>query len=129
MTEPSRFLKDFDLRHLDIGSRQSNKFGRMSTPSLNGFKEQQSAPRPVFKRIENKVKESKPTSNVENVSMEAISDVNVFKVGDRVFHEKFLRGVIISVDGVGPNRKAEVNFDNVGKKTLLLRFAKLSLIK
>lgn len=128
MTEPSRFLKDFDIRHLDIGNRQSNRFGRMSTPTLNGFKEQP-VPRTMFRSVENKVTESKPKPNEENVSMEAISDVNVFKVGDRVFHEKFLRGVIISVDGVGPNRKAEVNFDNVGKKTLLLRFAKLSLIK
>lgn len=56
------------------------------------------------------------------------SDYNLIKVNDNVYHEKFGAGVVISVEGVGPNRKAKVNFNSCGEKMLLLRFAKLTIL-
>ena len=45
----------------------------------------------------------------------------------RVYHSKFGYGIVISTEGDGPDKKAIINFDTVGTKTLLLKFAKLIL--
>ncbi|GCD78489.1 DNA helicase [Thermaurantimonas aggregans] len=45
--------------------------------------------------------------------------------GDRVYHQKFGYGKVLSVEGTGVNKKASVAFDQVGEKKLLLQYAKL----
>lgn len=55
------------------------------------------------------------------------SPVSELKEGQRVEHDRFGFGTIISFDGEGPNTKAVVDFDNGGRKTLLLKFAKLRI--
>ncbi|MGM0665707.1 MAG: ATP-dependent helicase [Bacteroidota bacterium] len=47
------------------------------------------------------------------------------KEGSIVYHDRFGRGTIISIDGEAPNTTALVNFDKSGEKKLLLRFARL----
>lgn len=42
----------------------------------------------------------------------------------RIRHERFGTGTVLSVQGTGPSAKAVIEFDNVGTKTLLLKFAK-----
>ena len=49
-------------------------------------------------------------------------------VGDKVSHERFGQGTVISLDGAGNSAKAVVDFQGVGRKTLLLSFAKLEKI-
>jgi DNA helicase-2/ATP-dependent DNA helicase PcrA len=46
--------------------------------------------------------------------------------GDRVTHERFGEGEVISVEGEPPNTTALINFKTAGTKKLLLRFAKLT---
>lgn len=48
--------------------------------------------------------------------------------GDRVRHERFGEGVVVSVDGEPPNTTALIDFKSAGTKKLLLRFAKLTRI-
>ena len=48
--------------------------------------------------------------------------------GDRVVHERFGEGEVISVEGESPNTTALVNFKSSGTRKLLLRFAKLKRI-
>ena len=49
-------------------------------------------------------------------------------VGDKVSHERFGQGTVICLDGTGNSAKAVVDFQGVGRKTLLLSFAKLEKI-
>ena len=51
------------------------------------------------------------------------------QVGMQVEHDRFGKGKVISVEGLGANKKATVFFSNVGQKQLLLKFAKLRLMK
>ena len=48
--------------------------------------------------------------------------------GMRVWHSKFGKGVINTLEGSGADTKAIVDFEAVGEKTLILRFAKLKKI-
>ena len=50
-------------------------------------------------------------------------------VGQRVEHDRFGYGTILSLEGDGPNRKAVVSFDASGQKTLLLMTATSSVGK
>lgn len=49
----------------------------------------------------------------------------IHRVGSRVLHEAFGRGRIIAIDGRGDNARAIVDFESVGKKHLMLKFANL----
>ena len=46
-------------------------------------------------------------------------------VGERIEHNRFGPGKILSITGVVPELKAEVEFDHYGRKTLLLKYAKM----
>lgn len=48
--------------------------------------------------------------------------------GQRVEHQRFGKGIVLSTEGTGENMKATVKFDNVGTKQLLMKFARLTLI-
>ena len=48
-------------------------------------------------------------------------------VGANVTHERFGKGIVVSIEGEPPNDTASVEFETVGMKKLLLRFAKLTL--
>ena len=58
----------------------------------------------------------------------AASPVADLRVGQRVEHDRFGYGTILSMEGDGPNKKANVEFDQSGVKTLLLKFAKLRIV-
>ena len=45
--------------------------------------------------------------------------------GERVEHNRFGAGRILSIEGVAPELKAKILFDNYGEKLLLLKYAKL----
>ena len=47
----------------------------------------------------------------------------------RVMHSKFGAGTILSIEGAGANKKASVRFDTAGVKMLMLKFARLGIIK
>lgn len=49
--------------------------------------------------------------------------------GDRVEHQRFGKGNIVSIDGAGASKKATVKFDEIGVKQLLLKFARLTVVK
>ncbi len=47
------------------------------------------------------------------------------KIGSRVLHEAFGKGRIVAIDGRGDNARATVDFESVGRKNLMLKFANL----
>jgi DNA helicase-2/ATP-dependent DNA helicase PcrA len=49
-------------------------------------------------------------------------------IGNIVMHERFGKGEVINLEGVGADKKAEIKFEVGGIKKLLLRFAKLDVI-
>ncbi len=56
------------------------------------------------------------------------STSNSLVVGCIIEHSRFGRGKVVSVEGSGLDTKAVVEFANVGRKQLLLRFAKFEVV-
>ena len=52
----------------------------------------------------------------------------VWRIGQRVFHQKFGEGIITGVEGSGADARVQVNFKHAGSKWLALEYAKLTAI-
>ena len=57
------------------------------------------------------------------------SNPDLLQEGMRVMHAKFGAGTILSIEGAGANKKASVRFDREGVKMLMLKFARLGIIR
>lgn len=49
-------------------------------------------------------------------------------VGKRIEHQRFGVGIVETLEGIGENARATIDFRNVGRKTLLLKFAKFRIL-
>nr|WP_294861379.1 UvrD-helicase domain-containing protein [uncultured Fluviicola sp.] len=131
-SEPSRFISEIDQDYLSFetaygtsqgGGRSLNSgrggFDKPFTGGLNrmpGSATHQTAPRGL-------------KSMSELTSKAGTSDSNIdIKVGYNVEHERFGKGKVTKLEGSGVDRKATIFFPHAGAKTLLLKFAKLTIL-
>ena len=56
------------------------------------------------------------------------ADTHGLRTGQSVFHNKFGEGVVLTLEGSGPDARAQVNFGRHGAKWLALSVAKLTPI-
>ena len=56
-------------------------------------------------------------------------DLSKYKSGVRIFHKKFGEGTISNVEPEGDDLKVDINFDKVGHKRLMAKFANLEVIE
>ena len=56
------------------------------------------------------------------------SDTASLQEGMKVEHPKFGFGTVLQMDTTGADRKAKIDFSEIGEKTLLLSFAKLRIV-
>ncbi len=120
--ERSRFLDEIPDNYLKIIQKASSKASFSSSyASSNYGKSSYSVPLSVKKSVPKTSKQI----NTASIGKEATPDDIVPNI--RVYHATFGYGNVIKTDGVSHDKKAVVNFDSVGEKTLLLKFAKLIL--
>ena len=73
------------------------------------------------------IRKLKPVSSNSSSAGANLFD-NKLVTGNIVMHERFGKGEVLNLEGVGADKKAEIKFEVGGIKKLLLRFAKLDLI-
>jgi len=126
MCEPSRFLQEIDEKYVEMPVTNRGRHLQMSDQFFNP--EDVMRPRVSMPKSKN----LKPFKQAElmagNASMLS-NDFSELQTGMEVVHEKFGNGKVISLDGIGSNRKAIIFFPQVGQKQLLLKFAKLVIVK
>ncbi|CAM1346936.1 ATP-dependent helicase [Tenacibaculum crassostreae] len=138
--EPSRFLEEIDDQYLEYLTP------KVPEPSMNRFIDASlfdDAPKKIRfqkpiqkKRKEFLEKKEKPMTIPPKSKMKKVSEMNPkmnlfdgeITVGNIVEHNRFGTGKVLALEGKGPNKKAEIEFSTVGKKKLLLQFAKLKVI-
>jgi DNA helicase II / ATP-dependent DNA helicase PcrA len=79
------------------------------------------------------VEEKHNSEKLKKINQDLPSGIKIQKagsieVGIKVHHERFGVGKVISLEGNFPETKAVIEFENAGKKQILLKFAKLSII-
>ena len=136
---PSRFLKEIDPVHLSGAEKiaspmqsqpmgnNTNQFYRPASKKTvtRPAKQQNTTPRKAgtWSKYEEVKKSSTPQKPFE------ADDPQKIQMGMEVEHPRFGTGKIIGLEGEGTNRKANVFFRQAGQKQLLLKFAKLKIVK
>ena len=67
-------------------------------------------------------------NNLTKKSLGANVDLSKYKEGVRIYHKKFGEGVISNVEPEGDDLKVDIQFDKVGHKRLMAKFANLEII-
>ena len=114
--QPSRFIAEIDPHYLDgFFTPARPSMGR----SLNGPGIQGKVARPNITL--------QPKVEVPDIDTSKLVPINGDQIipGMVIFHPNFGPGKVISIDGLGVNKKAKVMFPKHGQKVLLLKFAKL----
>jgi DNA helicase-2/ATP-dependent DNA helicase PcrA len=137
--EPSRFIEEIDEKYIDNLTPvdtyrfkpliNTDIFGEVDKSKLrknkpgNGAPPQFSGPNELQLRKLRKLKPqlSTPLGNTH------IVDPNLAE-GTLVNHNRFGKGTILSIEGAGNDKKAEIKFEKGDVKKLLLRFAKLEVL-
>jgi len=120
-SNPSRFLRELDARFLHYSQTGGKPF---SAKKDGGSKPLPVREEPPVYKPSAKLKKLSHSDN-KTVTPFNGSDPSEFSEGDHVTHERFGHGIIVTIEGEPPNTTASVDFDNDGRKKLLLRFAKL----
>ncbi|MDD3004122.1 UvrD-helicase domain-containing protein [Flavobacterium sp.] len=141
-SEPSRFINEIDSQYLEYLSPpetnyrykpmiDSDIFGDVDKSKLRQVKPVGSAPPKINleAKFEGNIRKLKPVQSSNSGSSTNNSSEGKLTLGVKVMHERFGKGEVINIEGVGGDKKAEINFEVGGIKKLLLRFAKLEILE
>lgn len=140
--EPSRFINEINAKYLELEVAKS----AMSSLGENSFSDERrswsqqrdafSKPKPASASTANSAtpaQRPKTTSILPKAHVPtpgfAPDAASAFQNGMEVEHEKFGFGKIVNLEGNLPDVKATVFFQGLGNKQLLLKFAKLRIVK
>lgn len=123
----SRFLKDIDPSFISMDAQTTSGVSR--SPQKDDFwgsmREQ---------RLQQTEKRSTAPAKFTAIhqttsSIPLSAEAKELEVGNHIEHERFGRGIVTAIEMSGNDRRAFVEFDSAGKKQLLLKFAKFSIVK
>ena len=119
---PSRFIRDLDpsFLYVDDGRRRESSEERSCRRMSSEMPARQlSMDKPMVRPLRSAVNDSASSEGVSHALCEGMT----------IEHQRFGIGVVLRVEGTGENEKATVEFRNAGTKQLLLKFAKIKILK
>lgn len=144
----SRFIKEIDTKYIKnpeiVASEQSGSvFSSFGASGFSSFPhtEKRTVYYPGSSRSVASPFGSRTTASAERPSFTPASQLKPKKedfvadaptrmrVGQTVEHERFGKGKIITISGNASDLKAVVEFEEFGRKTLLLKFAKMKILQ
>lgn len=126
---PSRFITDIDPCFLEAEDRNAmSSFARpevtaATSGSFHPKSTSPSVPMSMLKRLSGLKETGGGAASFQG------DDPSLFQSGMTVEHQRFGQGKILQLEGEAPNLKATVFFQSAGQKQLLLKFAKLKIVK
>ncbi|MBP5364927.1 MAG: UvrD-helicase domain-containing protein [Bacteroidales bacterium] len=133
---PSRFLNDVDNvfterpKSMNVATQMSRfKFDGTSSQPRNSYSFSRTSAGASARPSASRFKPASAALNRTSASSAGDSQPTLYNIGDRVVHDSFGRGTVIDIEGAGQSTKLRIEFDNVGIKHLLLKFARLKPIK
>lgn len=135
-SNPSRFLKDIDVRYLKMNGGQSvfcreePDFRRDEGGALWNRELVPERSRPSVQPAASRKLHRLPTAAPSSApSVAGNAGTGGLQVGALIQHERFGIGEVTKLEGSGDNTKATVAFRNAGTKQLLLKFARFQVIE
>ena len=136
-SRPSRFIKEVDEKYLDLPEsfneptqvffNDNNLDNNFSKPKFEKRKQGENGTIPsVNKKLIKLSEANRKSSQQANIVPD---DPALIEEGMIIRHSKFGLGEVLKIEGPEPNKKAKVNFEVIGEKQLLLKFAKLQIVE
>ena len=130
--EPSRFLDELDSKYVDRNYMELDKSKNIINSSIQSpFSKKNSEKdfNSINKPSKSIVSKLKSINDLKNNKVKGLRDdhLNV-KIGMNVEHGRFGKGKVLSIEGAGNDKKAIIEFQGIGIKNLLLKYAKLKTI-
>ena len=94
----------------------------IKTYKIDTTGEQQVAAKPAFQ-----FRTAESFLNGINHKKQQVTENN-YEAGQRVYHKKFGEGVINRIEAEGDDYKVDIQFDKVGNKRLMAKFAGLQIL-
>lgn len=136
--EPSRFIEEMDERFLDMQVPldtyrytpmiDADIFGTVDKSKLRQKKPISSTPPSSFKPKENQLRKLRKIKPDLAAPIGSGSTALNIIAGTQVKHSRFGTGIVLELEGAGPDQKASIDFEVGGIKKLILRFAKLDIV-
>lgn len=137
--EPSRFIEEIDEKFLEFMVPQDDYkykplidtdiFGEVNKSKFRQTKPVNGTPPPSHKPTDEQLRKLRKLRPAASPDAPAPAGPAVkLEKGDEVEHMRFGKGKVLSIEGVGQDKKAEIDFENGGIKKLLLKFAKLKVL-
>jgi DNA helicase II / ATP-dependent DNA helicase PcrA len=128
--EPSRFISEIPETLIDFPRKSAVAKAGFSgelnwSASMPGVNMPQK--KPVIPKNFQKVSQIQSNAGQSTPDGEP-AEIEEIVTGMEVTHERFGKGKVVNIEGVGPNKKATVFFPTIGQKQLLLRFARLRIV-
>lgn len=137
--EPSRFINEINDQYLEYTTPMddykykpllnADLWDEPDKSKLRSSKPRSGTPPSVNKPSEEqirKLRKMRPVSTTTNPAPAGFE--GDLKPGTKVAHARFGQGTVVNLEGIGGEKKAEINFQVGGLKKLLLRFAKLEIV-
>lgn len=129
--EPSRFLRELDSNLVEVSGEMISRSENTATAYENSYSRRmpQTSDPARFRKITspNPFGMTRVASQSAAPTRQSRSAAPTLVVGTTIEHQRFGVGTVVKVEGTGENEKATVNFENVGMKTLLLKFARYKI--
>jgi len=140
--EPSRFINEINAKYLELEVAKASQ-SSLSEDSFSSERRSWSQQRDSFSKPKpasaSNANSATPAQRPKTTSLLPKAHVptpgfapdpaSAFQNGMEVEHEKFGFGKIVNLEGNLPDVKATVFFQGLGNKQLLLKFAKLRIVK
>ncbi len=133
---PSRFIRDIDPQYLSLNSgttlsRHEQTFNPVEKYRSSFHSATPAAPRRTFQKTSQSRQQivnipSSPETGAGNYPLHSISELHT---GMLIEHARFGSGTITGIDNTSADPRIVVEFDNVGNKTLLLKFARFNITR
>ena len=119
-SDESRFIDELDSSFVRIDNKtidyKDNLYYTNQTFNFDSIKSK-------FRKLEN-------TQNINTeLNNDQLIEITRYKVNTMVTHPIFGKGIIKSIEGKGPDSRAKILFNEKGEKNLLLKYAKLKILK
>lgn len=136
---PSRFLRDIDPRYLKLTGGASVTGSRFTPPAWRSRSESPTARKSYARPAESQTRESASPSQsapsgftpaqsaTPRPTMAGVPPLESLREGMRIEHARFGSGTITAIDTSMADARITVDFDNVGSKVLLLKFARFQI--
>ncbi|PZD79692.1 ATP-dependent helicase [Mesonia sp. K7] len=138
--EPSRFIDEINEEYVNYLIPKDNYkykplvstdiFGDVDKSKLRQNKPKNGTPPSINQPSEQqlrRLRKLKPEGS--NVTAKISKEMSGLQAGQKVEHNRFGVGKILNIEGVGQDKKAEIDFNNGGIKKILLRFSKLKVLE